>query len=118
MTCECPAIRPRVLLRGHFPADGRRRCEICGCLLAHDRPASAERCSAHDGGRPYSPRADGQLEQRVLALLEAARGKGIPVNLAARLGTADRNAIWHAVRRLRRQGMEIVGIPGYGYYLP
>ena len=93
-----------------------RRCRLCGAVLAHDRPFTADTCTAHGADRAYSPRCDGQLADRVLALLVAApRSK--PVNVARMLGTEDHRAIWEAVVRLRDQGWPIVGVRGFGYLL-
>jgi biotin operon repressor len=39
------------------------------------------------------------------------------VSVARKLDTKDHKAIWCAVRRLRRSGWVIEGVPGIGYQL-
>ena len=96
------------------PPQGRRRCRICGAFLAIDRPASATACSCHPGGdEPYNPCHDKHLDERVLDVLLCME----PTNVAHRLGTEDRKAICRGMRRLRKAGWVIDGIPGVGYQL-
>jgi hypothetical protein len=104
----------------------RRRCRICGAILARDRSASAIACSCHPGGNePYNPRHDKYLDKRVLGVLLYAEspdtcylcGGRKAVSVTRRLGTEDHKAIWCAVRRLRQKGWVIDGIPGIGYRL-
>ena len=92
----------------------RRRCRICGAILASDRPASATACSCHPGeNEPYNPRQDKHLDEHVLVVLLCME----PVSVARKLDTKDHKAIWYAVRRLRQKGWVIEGVPGIGYQL-
>ena len=96
----------------------RRRCVICGGYLGRDRPITATACSCHpDGDEPYNPQHDKYLDERVLAILVEAVHGGRPVNAARMLGTSDRKAVCRAVRRLRKKGWRIIGVPGHGYVL-
>jgi len=115
---ETPLRPGRVRIRGHPPAeDGRRRCEVCGCYLAADRPVTVTRCSCHGPSGEYNPRHDKALDERVLAVLRSHQASGVPVNVWRALGTENYAAIWESVARLRSAGHDILGIRGFGYIL-
>lgn len=99
-----------------IPAPWRRRCTLCGGYIGRDRPITATTCSCHGEDSEYNPRHDKHLDERVLAILMHAAHSG-PVNICRMLGTEDRDAIRHAVDRLRKQGWRIRGSRGHGYVM-
>jgi hypothetical protein len=104
------ARRPR--RRSRVPKPGRI-CARCGAMLALDNPEPI--CSAHRRLTGYRPEHDPELDEKLLALLEAAPPAGI--DLCAALGTDNHKCVHQGVTRLRKAGHPIIGLRPRGYRL-
>lgn len=99
--------------RPHAALDAKRRCARCGAFLARDN--ASELCSCHSHLTGYDPRADPDLDERLLTLLRCVFPAGI--DLCASLGTGKHKAVNQGIVRLRHQGWAIAGLRPRGYRL-
>jgi hypothetical protein len=90
-------------------------CRRCGCVLAADNPGDL--CAPCVRRPPYDPRSDGAFAGRLAAYLVANRGRWCDPSLHFGVPTHLRDAVWQAVRKLRRGGWVIEGRARGGYRL-
>ena len=90
-------------------------CRRCGCTLAADNPDDL--CSPCHRRPPYDPRTDGAFAARLAAYLASNRGRWCDPSLHFGVPPHLRDAVWQAVRKLRRGGWIIEGRQRGGYRL-
>ena len=98
------------------PHPGERCCPHCGCVLASDDHAPV--CSPcrvsyhHDRRRGYRPQHDAELRSRVLAVLQAHRGRRVNVYRVMGMwpcGPEEWITVKNHIRYLRSHGHTVYG---------
>jgi len=114
-TCERPVTTAR--RGGRLRHRRKRRCNLCGCVLADDEPAGVLVCSpCRRTRRDYRPAADAAFDAELERLFRAHPGETIHLCQALGVPLCRRREVWVAVRRLRRR-LTIVGIRYTGGYV-
>ena len=95
----------------------RARCYLCGCVLAHDESVVVACTPCRLGRRDYNPAVDPVFDRALEELFLRYPGVRLHPRLALGVAPDHKRAVEQAVRRLRRRGMRITGLPHSGGYV-
>ena len=101
--------------------DARCRCYLCGCVLAHDASVVVACSPCRRERRDYNPAGDPVFDRALEELFLRYPGVRLFPRLALGVAPDGKRAVEQSLRRLRRRGMTIIGLPhsgGYVYELP